>query len=209
MGTVVSFDVPVLARDNGALAHAIGWLHWADETFSTYRPASDVSRLARAEVTLADCAPEVAEVLAACDALAGQTGGYFSAYPAGTLDPSGYVKGWAVQGAARIIGEGGSAAHTLNGRRDIHCAGGGPDGTPAGARWRVGISSPFRAGTLALVVAGRDFAVATSGTAERGAHIMDPVAGRPATGLASVTIAGPSLTLADAYATAPFATGPG
>jgi FAD:protein FMN transferase len=208
MGTVVSFDVPAVARDSGALARAIRWLHWADETFSTYRPASDVSRLARAEATLADCAPEVAEVLAACDALAGQTGGYFTAYPAGTLDPSGYVKGWAVEEAARIIAAAGSAAHTVNGGGDIQCAGGRPDGTPAGARWRVGISSPFRAGTLALVVAGRGFAVATSGIAERGAHIMDPVASRPATGLASVTIVGPSLTLADAYATAAFAMGP-
>jgi thiamine biosynthesis lipoprotein len=208
MGTVVSFDVPALARDSGALARAIGWLHWVDETFSTYRPASDVSRLARAQVTLADCAPEVAEVLAACDALAAHSGGYFSAYPAGSLDPSGYVKGWAVEEAARIIGAAGSAAHTVNGGGDIQCAGGRPDGTPAGARWRVGVSSPFRAGTLALVVAGRDFAVATSGTAERGAHIMDPVAGRPATGLASVTVVGPSLTLADAYATAAFAMGP-
>jgi thiamine biosynthesis lipoprotein len=57
-------------------------------------------------------------------------------------------------------------------------------------------------------VAGRDFAVATSGTAERGAHIMNPVRGRPAAGLASVTVVGASLTYADAYATAVFAMGP-
>jgi FAD:protein FMN transferase len=208
MGTVVSFDVPVLARERGALAQAIRWLHWADQAFSTYQPASDVSRLARAEVTLADCAPEVAEVLAACDALARQTGGYFTAYPAGTLDPSGYVKCWAVERAARIIATAGSTAHTVNGGGDVQCVGSRPDGTPAGAPWRVGVSSPFRVGTLALVVAGRDFVVATSGIAERGAHIMDPVSGRPATGLASITIAGPSLTLADAYATAAFAMGP-
>ena len=124
MGTVVSFDVPVLARERGALAQAIRWLHWVDQTFSTYQPASDVSRLARAEVMLADCAPEVAEVLAACDVLAGQAGGYFTAYPAGTLDPSGYVKGWAVERAARIISAAGSAAHTVNGGGDIQCAGG-------------------------------------------------------------------------------------
>jgi thiamine biosynthesis lipoprotein len=179
-----------------------------DETFSTFKPASDVSRLARGEVALDGCADEVAEVLAACDVLAAQSGGYFTAYPGGALDPSGYVKGWSVERAARIIAADGSAAHTVNGGGDIQCVGGRPDGTPAGAPWRVGVSSPFRAGALALVVAGRDIAVATSGTFERGAHIMDPVAGRPAAGLASVTIAGPSLTLADAYATAAFAMGP-
>jgi len=204
MGTVVSFDVPSAAQDSGALAAAVRWLHWVDATFSTYQAGSDVSRLGRGEVTVAECAPQLAEVLAACDALREQSGGYFTAYPRGTLDPSGYVKGWAVERAARIITEGGSTAHTVNGGGDVQCVGARPDA----ASWRIGISSPLHPGSLALVVTGRDFAVATSGVAERGAHIIDPVAGRPATGLASVTVVGPSLTLADAYATAAFAMGP-
>lgn len=208
MGTVVSFDVPAAARDSGVLAAAVRWLHWVDATFSTYQAGSDVSRLARGEITLADCAPEVAEVLAACERLTALTGGYFTARPDGTLDPSGYVKGWAVERAAAIIAEAGSAAHTVNGGGDVQCVGGRPDGSASGAPWRIGISSPFRPGALALVVAGRDFAVATSGTAERGAHIMDPLSGRPAAGLASITVVGPHLTGADAYATAAFAMGP-
>jgi thiamine biosynthesis lipoprotein len=53
-----------------------------------------------------------------------------------------------------------------------------------------------------------DCGVATSGTAERGTHIFNPHAGRPAAGLASLTIIGPSLALADACATAAFAMGP-
>ena len=36
-----------------------------------------------------------------------------------------------------------------------------------------------------------DAAVATSGTYERGAHIVDPHSGRAPTGVASVTIVGP------------------
>ena len=205
MGTVVSFDVPAWAADGGAaLGEAIRWLHWVDATFSTYLPGSDVSRFGRGEISLAGCAPEVAEVLAACQKLAEQTGGYFTAYPAGVLDPSGYVKGWAVERAATIITEAGSTAHTVNGGGDVQCVGSRPTGDP----WRLGISDPFRPGALALVVAGRDFAVATSGIAERGAHIMNPVTALPAAGLASITIVGPSLTTADAYATAAFAMGP-
>src|SRR5579859_2187376 len=107
MGTVVSFDVPDSSRDDGSLAAAIGWLHWADATFSTYQADSDVSRLGRGEIPLADCAPEVGTVLAACDALRARTGGYFTAYPDGTLDPSGYVKGWAVEHAAAMLTEAG------------------------------------------------------------------------------------------------------
>ena len=51
-------------------------------------------------------------------------------------------------------------------------------------------------------------AVATSGTARRGAHILDARTGRPPTGVASVTVIGPSLTAADIDATAAFALGP-
>ena len=72
----------------------------------------------------------------------------------------------------------------------------------------MGIADPFHRGRLALVVEAVDSAVATSGTAERGAHIIDPHLGHPATGLASLTVVGPSLALADAYATAAFAMGP-
>jgi thiamine biosynthesis lipoprotein len=191
------------------LREAVRWLHWADRTFSTYAPDSDVSRLGRGEVALADCAPEVTEVLAACAALHAQAGGYFSAYPGGSLDPSGYVKGWAVERAARILSAAGSASHLVNGGGDVQCAGGRSEVPVTGtAPWRIGVTSPLRPGTLAFAVAGHDFAVATSGTAERGAHIMDPVHGRPATGLASVTVVGASLTCADAYATAVFAMGP-
>jgi thiamine biosynthesis lipoprotein len=69
----------------------------------------------------------------------------------------------------------------------------------------VGIADPLRRGRLALVVEARDCGVATSGTAERGAHIVNPHTGLAAAGLASVTMIGPSLALADACATAAFA----
>jgi FAD:protein FMN transferase len=204
MGTVVSFDVPVSARADGSLESAIGWLHWVDRVFSPFRADSDVSLLARGEVTVDGCAPEVAEVIAACAVLRDVSGGYFTASPWGEFDPSGYVKGWAVERAAALLTAAGSAAHMVNGGGDVQCAG----GRSASAGWRIGVVSPLTAGTLALVVSGRDIAVATSGGAERGAHIVDPVSGRPASGLASVTVVGPSLSFADAYATAAFAMGP-
>ena len=43
--------------------------------------------------------------------------------------------------------------------------------------------------------------VATSGLYERGAHLIDPATGRPASRAASATVTGPSLALADALAT--------
>jgi thiamine biosynthesis lipoprotein len=210
MGTVVSFDVPAAARRDGALDAAVQWLHWADRVFSPYRADSDVSRLADGTVTVEACAPEVAQVIKACAFVAELSGGYFTDRPWGRFDPSGYVKGWAVEHAAAILSAAGSASHLVNGGGDVQCVGGRPGGAADGGAspWRVGIADPFRAGRLALVVEAADCAVATSGTAERGAHIVNPRDGRPAAGLASLTVTGPSLALADACATAAFAMGP-
>lgn len=205
MGTVVSFDVPAWAGGpDGALGAAVRWLHRADATFSPFREDSDVSRHGRGALALADCAPELAEVLAACAAVTEASGGYFTVTPGGVLDPSGYVKGWAIERAAAMLTAAGSAGHSVNGGGDVRCAGARGDGQP----WRVGIADPLRPGVLALVLTGRDFAVATSGNAERGPHVIDPHTGRRATGLASITVVGPDLGLADAYATAAFAMGP-
>jgi thiamine biosynthesis lipoprotein len=209
MGTVVSFDVPAAAVADGSLDGAVRWLHWVDRVFSPYRPDSDVSLLAAAEITVDACAPEVAEVISACAAIRVSSGGYFTAAPGGVFDPSGYVKGWAVERAAALLSAAGSASHLVNGGGDLQCAGTRPAGGTAPAQpWRVGIADPFHRGRLALVVQAADSAVATSGTAERGSHIIDPHLGRPAGGLASLTVVGPSLALADAYATAAFAMGP-
>ena len=201
MGTVVSFDVPAPAA--GALDGAVRWLHWVDATFSPYLQDSDVSRFARGSLALADCAPELAEVLTACADVSARSGGYFTTTPGGWFDPSGYVKGWAIERAAALLTDAGSARHTVNGGGDIQCVGDRGAGQP----WRVGIAHPLRPGSLAIVVSGQDFAVATSGLAERGPHIINPHTGQPATDLASVTVVGARLTLADAYATAAFAMG--
>lgn len=202
MGTVVSFDVPARAgepRGAGPLGQAVRWLHWVDATFSPYRDDSDVSRFGRGELPLADCAPELAEVLDACAVISARSGGYFTIRPGGAFDPSGYVKGWAIERAAAIFTAAGSAEHSVNGGGDVQFVG--------SRLWRVGIADPLRPGRLALVVAGRDFAVATSGVAERGPHIIDPYTGQPPVGLASITVVGATLAETDAYATAAFAMG--
>lgn len=203
MGTVFSLDLRDERVPYDVVARVVDWWHWVDEVFSTYRPDSQVSRLAAGELVLADCSPEVAEVLDLCARATRLTGGYFSATPGGTLDPSGMVKGWSVERASEMLVEAGSAAHAVNGGGDVRCVGEAAPGTP----WRVGIADPVQPGRLAAAVSGRDFAVATSGIAERGAHVLDPYTGRPADELASVTIVGADLTWTDAFATAALAMG--
>ncbi len=206
MGTVFSFDV----RDPGewapALAEAVAWLHQVDETFSTYRADSVVSRLARGELSLPECSAEVREVFELCERVSRASDGYFStqAGPAGGLDPSGMVKGWAIERASDLLAAHGSGNHAVNGGGDIQLEGESAPGQP----WRIGITDPHDRRRVLTVVTGRDLAVATSGIAERGAHVVNPRTGTPAAGLASVTIVGRQLTFVDAYATAAFAMGP-
>jgi len=204
MGTVFSFDVRGPGAGTGAgrttLAAAVASLPRADEVFSTYRSDSQLSRLVRGELAVADCDPEVREVLELCESAERLTDGWFSARYAGPLDPTGLVKGWAVERAARMMASAGDSV-CLNGGGDIQLLGG---------PWRVGIAHPLRPGELATVVgtASGELAVATSGPAERGCHILDPRTGaHPEGALASVTVVARSLTDADAWATAAFAMG--
>ncbi|WP_245687302.1 FAD:protein FMN transferase [Streptacidiphilus griseoplanus] len=199
MGTVFSFDVRGGGLDD-ALSAAVASLHQADTVFSTYRPESQVSRLARGELTLAACDPDIREVLRRCEEAEQRSRGWFSARYAGPLDPTGLVKGWAVERAARMLYAAGAEGVCLNGGGDIQLLGG---------PWRVGIADPLRPGQLAAVVAADDdLAVATSGPAERGCHILAPGTGLPPeTSLASLTVLCRSLTEADAWATAGYAMG--
>ncbi|MFJ5060576.1 FAD:protein FMN transferase [Streptomyces nigra] len=210
MGTVVSFDVRGGEPDavRSALEEAVAGLHRVDEVFSTYRDDSQVSRLARGELTLDACDPEVAEVLELGAEAQRLSDGWFSTSYAGRVDPTGIVKGWSVERAARALaGVPGVTGVSVNGGGDVQLL-----GVPDGRRpWRVGVADPLRPGGLAAVIsaAGLDeLAVATSGTAERGAHIVDPSTGRSAvTDLVAVTVVAPRLTWADCWATAAFAMG--
>ncbi|MEU5752369.1 FAD:protein FMN transferase [Streptomyces sp. NPDC047829] len=209
MGTVFSFDVrggePAAVR--AAVDAAVAGLHRVDEVFSTYRADSQVSRLARGELTVGACVPEVAEVLELAVEAERVSDGWFSTSYRGRLDPTGIVKGWAVERAARRIAAAGATGVNVNGGGDVQVLGAPGAGRP----WRVGVADPLRPGGLAAVVsaaAAAELAVATSGTAERGAHIVDPRTGRSAvTDLVSVTVVAPRLTWADCWATAAFARG--
>ena len=182
-------------------AAVTGWLHWVDNTFSMTRPDSLLSQVRRHAITLADCPQDVLDLIALCSDLTCETAGYFSIVSGGVLDPSGVAKGWATHYASRLLTAAGCRQHCLRGGRDIWAAGEAGPGRP----WRLVISHPMASGTLAAIVTARDCAVATSVGARR--HVVDPTTDRPVTDLASVTVVGPDLVRADAYATAAIAMG--
>jgi thiamine biosynthesis lipoprotein len=176
-----------------------------EQMFSVYRESSEVNRINRGEVHLLDSSPEILEVLDHCAWLESASGGAFTVRDPNNselINPTGFVKGWATQCASRIFDDSGLQHWYIGVGGDFICRGGLTDVEP----WRIGIIDPDDATKLVGEVEVFDGAVATSGTAERGDHIWDAHGDRPRA-FRSVTVTGPSLMWADAYATTVFAMG--
>ena len=205
MGMPIVVDVRDEDVDDVTLDEMFDWLRWVDATFSTYTSDSEISRLNRGELALADAHPEVAAVLNRCEQLRVETDGYFDVRAAdpGVVDPSGLVKGWSVDRAAALLDAAGLRNYAVNAAGDMRLRG---RAVPE-LHWRVGIQHPLEQDQVARVIDTNDLAVATSGEYARGEHVFDPYTHRPPAGILSVTITGPDLATADAYATAVFAMG--
>jgi thiamine biosynthesis lipoprotein len=199
-------SVPVRRQVAATFAH----LRHVDAVLSPYRDDSDLSRWERGELALADADPALHRVIGLCDDARARTDGWFDPRrlpdprtAAPRYDPSGLVKGWAVREAAGHLAELPGYGWCLNAGGDVLVH------TPAGhPPWRVGIEDPDDTGRILRVLTRHRGAVATSGSAHRGAHIVDPHSRRPATAVRAVTVAGPDLMWADVYATAAAARGP-
>lgn len=208
MGTMVSVDIrDAIAPD--ALAPILdaffGTLRVIERRFSPWLADSEISAIADGRLRECDAGLDVRRVLSACDHLAATSGGAFDARhhrPDGRIDPSGFVKGWAIEEAAATFGEHGVRNVSINAGGDILTTGRpSHDGEPTRG-WRIGIRHPDRADRIAAVLEVANLAVATSGLYERGDHIRDPRTAAAPRSLASLTVVGPSLAWADAYATA-------
>lgn len=214
MGTVVSFSIreekstttdgeAARRRLEEARRRAAEKLQWVDDVFSTWKPESPMNRLRRGEIGLEEAPPEMTDVLELCRRARVATDGWFDpwAMPGG-VDPTGLVKGWAVERALDEFRRAGVPAAMINAGGDIAVY-----GQPApGQQWRIGIQHPLAADRILLTadLAGAG-AVATSGSYERGEHLLDPHSGRPTSVLLSATVIGHDLAFADALATGLYA----
>ena len=186
----------------------INELRQVDVIFSVYRSDSIINRLDRGELTIAECPAEIAELIQLGQEAERVSDGAFSIrLPTPNarrrLDPSGVVKGWAAQRASRFLAALDDTDFCLSTGGDIVCH----TADPSRAAWRIGIEHPRDPNTLIAAVPIRSGGIATSGTVHRGAHIVDPRAGREPSGVASVTVIAASLTWADIDATAAYVHG--
>jgi thiamine biosynthesis lipoprotein len=216
MGLPVSVHVRGPSAHRADVATAVEALFDAlradDALFSPWKADSEVSRIRRGELALEDADPRVREVAALCEEASRRTGGAFDAWLPGAdgvrvFDPTGLVKGWAVEQATQAL----VARLAELGTHDVMVAAGGDvvvhctrTDTPD---WQVAVEDPRDRCRTLLTIPLRRGAVATSGTAARGEHIVDPATGAPPAGLLSATVVGPELTWADVDATAAFVRG--
>jgi thiamine biosynthesis lipoprotein len=208
MGTIITIDL--YGGDVRDASCATGFadaaeleLRQADEIFSTWKTQSPMSRLRRGDLLLVEVPDEILDVLEACRAARRASDGWFDPWSMpGGVDPTGLVKGWAAQRALNVLTGLDLTGAVVNAAGDI-ASFGGPD---VGQSFRFGVVRPDDPLKLACVV-GSPGAVATSGTYQRGNHLINPFTGdAPLT--VSATVTGPELGLADALATALAVAGP-
>jgi thiamine biosynthesis lipoprotein len=208
MGTAVSAHiddvVPQEIADDAWESVGV-FLRDIEDRFSTFLPTSEISRINKGELHVLDASPDVVEVLDACTWLEHLSDGVFNARrPDGSIDPAGFVKGWAAERAARLLAEAGLKNYYLRIGGDIQAHG----RQATGDKWRVGIVDPHDATRIhSYVDIPENWAIATSGVAERGQHIWGKDSQPTNSQFSSMTVIGPHLMWADAFATIGFALG--
>ncbi|WP_072802593.1 FAD:protein FMN transferase [Rhodococcoides yunnanense] len=191
-----------------AVAAVFARLSRAEAIFSTWQPTSELMRLRRGDLALADADPSMRVVMDLCERAASVTGGLFTTdlvAPDGTRgwDPTGLVKGWAVDDAAAVLRTVDRIAFSINAGGDIVCGLGRLSDALANT-WNIGIEDPADRSRISRVLPITVGAIATSSAAARGAHIIDPRTGAGLTHPGSATVTGPELVWADVWATTTF-----
>ncbi|OAI56387.1 hypothetical protein AYO49_00880 [Verrucomicrobiaceae bacterium SCGC AG-212-N21] len=122
---------------------------------------------------------------------------------------NGIAQGFAADAAMAVLKRAG-VSHALLDAGEMSALGGKPDG----GSWRVGIQHPRRPDAFVSLARLQNRCLATSGDYEtrfsddfRHNHLFDPHTGHSPTELASVSIAAPTATAADALSTAVFVLG--
>jgi len=208
MGTAVSVhiddDVSHVSAERAWESVRV-FLRDIEDRFSMFLPTSEISRINNGELHMLDASPDVIEVLDACTWLEHISDGVFNARrPDGSIDPAGFVKGWAAERAANLLLEAGIKSYYLRIGGDIQTHG----LQSTGEKWRVGIVDPHDSSRIrSSVDIPENWAVATSGTAERGQHIWGKDSLAVNSRFSSMTVIGPHLMWADAFATIGFALG--
>ncbi len=203
MGMPVTIKIPKTINAEMTCAEVFAYFRAVDDRFSTYKKESEISRV-NAGLDEAKWSDEMKLVLQLCEQTKQATNGYFDIIKDGQRDPSGLVKGWAIQNAANLLLLRGVTDFYVEAGGDIQTHGHNKQGEP----WRIGIRNPFKRGEIIKTIHVSNHGIATSGTYIRGQHVYNPRrSNHPPEDVVSLTVIGPTIYDADRFATAAFAMG--
>lgn len=205
MGMPITLTIDDARAQASDLEQIFAYFRAVDETFSTYKETSEISAINRGNIAPDAASSAMQEILRLAAETRDQTGGYFDiTTPDGRLDPSGIVKGWAIQNAAQQLTARGFQDFLINAGGDIQAS------CTSGERqhWTIGIRNPFNAKQIVQTLRITNEGVATSGSYMRGNHIYNPRAkSKELNEIVSLSVIGPNIYEADRFATAGFAMG--
>lgn len=202
MGMPVIVNVVDKNVTNEDISEVFSYLHYIDEKFSTYKKNSEISRINRGELKEKDYSNDMKTIFDLSKKTKKETKGYFDININGVLDPSGIVKGYAINQAAKILKKKGFKNFYAEIAGDIEIC-----GKNNNKNWKVGIQNPFNQKEIIKIVHLTNRGIATSGTYIRGLHIYNPKIKKKADDIASISVIGPNIYEADRFATAAFAMG--
>jgi len=204
MGMPITIEVIDPRIKETDIASIFDYFASVDRMFSPFKKESEISRLNAGELTKKELSTDVRQILQLADDTKKESNGYFNVVHKGRIDPSGIVKGWAIYNASGLLKEHGFRNFYIDAGGDIQVSG----KNEKAESWTVGIKNPFKQDEIVKIVKLENKGIATSGLYIRGNHIYNPhEPDVPVTGLASMTIIGPTVYDADRFATAAFAMG--
>lgn len=176
-----------------------------DKKFSPFKKNSEVSLINQQKITKSDYTKEMTEIIKLAEKTKSETLGYFDCFNQATakFDPSGIVKGWAINNAAKILKKQGITNFFIEAGGDIQVSG----KNKSGQNWQIGIRNPFNTSQIVKILNINSGGVATSGNYERGNHIYNPTGQKSSDDIVSLTVIGGNIYDADRLATAAFAMG--
>lgn len=203
MGT--SLDLVVLTTSEReaetAEAAVLGEIARLSRILSTYDPRSEISRRGGERENQS---PELSALFAAYDDWNHRSGGAIATSVRGKLNVDAlgkpFIAARAVEAARRAVP--GISGIMLDAGGDVIMSGGNQ---PPHQPWTIGVSNPqtpFHNAPPLSILHVSNGAVATSGITARGAHIIDPRTGVPATSILSATVIARDAITANALSTA-------
>jgi len=204
MGMPITVEIVDASANAEAFDAVYAYFDYVDRTFSPFKETSETSRVNRGELALADAGDDMRIVLELAELTRQETNGYFDVWHDGVFNPSGIVKGWAIDEAASLLYVRGFQNFYVDAGGDVQVYGTNGHGQP----WTVGICNPFDLSQIVKTVRLDDRGIATSGSYMRGRHIYNPrSSGDPLDEIVSLTVIGPDVLEADRFATAAYAMG--